>query len=88
MLIIFVNGPYCCLLKSTDLRALADTKLVCGLREVRQILAISHGELLTCRTLTPGISKCCVRDMFKCHTALFALDFNCLFSSLDMDQAS
>lgn len=74
----FINGPYCCFLKSTDLRASADTKLICGLVEVEKVLAISRGALLTGRTL----SNCrhgseLYQGHGQCPSVLCALEFSC-----------
>lgn len=79
------NGPCCCLLNSTDVRALADTKLARGLAEVRQTLAISHRALPTCRTLCDSwrFPEQCQR-LVKAWTALSAFDFN----RLDTAQAA
>lgn len=75
---MFVNGPYCCLLNSTDLRALADTKLICGPVELRHSFGhLSWSTRLTGLPLTSGTFKNCTRDRLKGQTAFFALDFNC-----------
>lgn len=67
---MFVNGPYCCLLNSTDLRALADTKLICGPVELRHSFGhLSWSTRLTGLPLTSGTFKNCTRDRLKGQTA-------------------